>query len=143
LGYLYVPMFLAGAANVLLDHFDPAETLMAMENERIGYMFAVPTMVNAMARHPDVGERDLSALQRMQIGAAPITDETALLAQEVFGHRLWQRYGQTEAVPVTMMGPDEWFAEIEGSQPLRAAGNHCCLPIWRFWTRDPGVARYR
>ena len=28
---------------------------------------------------------------------------------------LYQVYGQTEAVPVTMMGAKEWFAEVEGS----------------------------
>jgi acyl-CoA synthetase (AMP-forming)/AMP-acid ligase II len=58
----------------------------------------------------------------MQVGAAPIADDTALTAREIFGDTLWQGYGQTEAVPVTMMGPRQWFAEIEGSEPLRSCG---------------------
>ena len=41
-GYLYTPTWLSGGANVLLDHFDPAETIDVMEREQIGYMFAVP-----------------------------------------------------------------------------------------------------
>ena len=40
----------------------------------------------------------------------------------MFGDRLYQGYGQTEAVPITMMGPGEWFAEVAGSTPLRSAG---------------------
>ena len=56
------------------------------------------------------------------IGAAPIQDATALAAREVFGDVLYQGYGQTEVLPVSMMGPRQWFAEVEGSTPLRACG---------------------
>lgn len=121
-GYFFVPMWLAGGCNVLLDHFDVGQTLDIMEREEIGFMFAVPTMLNMMNHHPSIGGRSFPRLKCLQVGAAPITDATALKAREVFGHRLWQGYGQTEAVPITMMGPDQWFAEVEGSQPLRACG---------------------
>jgi acyl-CoA synthetase (AMP-forming)/AMP-acid ligase II len=58
----------------------------------------------------------------MMAAGAPITEATALAAREIFGEVLWQGYGQTEALPLTMMGPKEWFAKIEGSQPLRSCG---------------------
>ena len=121
-GYMFVPTFLAGATNVLLDRFDPEEVLDVMEAEGITLGFMVPTMLNAIARHPSAAHRDWSALKCLQIGGAPITDDTALAAREVFGDVLYQGYGQTEAVPVTMMGPTEWFAEMPGSEPLRSAG---------------------
>jgi acyl-CoA synthetase (AMP-forming)/AMP-acid ligase II len=35
---------------------------------------------------------------------------------------LFQGYGQTEAVPLAVMGPQEWFADVPGSTPQRAAG---------------------
>jgi acyl-CoA synthetase (AMP-forming)/AMP-acid ligase II len=53
---------------------------------------------------------------------APISAKTALAAHEVFGDTLHQMYGQTEAVPVTFMGPREWFATRPGSSPLVSAG---------------------
>jgi len=121
-GYLFLPIWLAGGCNVLLERFEPAEVLDVMESEPIAYVFMVPTMLNAVARHPSAAGRDWTALKCLQTGAAPISDDTALMARAVFGDRLWQGYGQTEAVPVTMMGPREWFADVEGSEPLRAAG---------------------
>lgn len=134
-GYLYTPTWLSGGCNVLLDHFDPADTLDVMEREGIGYMFLVPAMLNALARHPSAAGRDWSHLRVIQIGGAPITDETALLGREVFGNVLYQGYGQTEALPVCMMGPEEWFSEVEGSNPLRSAGR--ALPFAYLQIRDP------
>ncbi|HUN51636.1 MAG TPA: AMP-binding protein, partial [Candidatus Sulfotelmatobacter sp.] len=121
-GYLFVPMWLSGAGNVLLDHFDPARALDIMEREGVGYMFLVPTMLNLLNQQPSARSRDWSKLKCLQIGAAPITDATALTAHGIFGDVLWQGYGQTEAVPVTMMGPRQWFGAVEGSEPLRSCG---------------------
>lgn len=134
-GYLYTPTWLSGGANVLLDHFDPSETIEVMERERVGYMFAVPAMLNALARDETARRRDWSALKVIQIGGAPIADETALLARDVFGMVLYQGFGQTEAVPVCMMGPEEWFSEVEGSEPLRSTGR--ALPFAYLQIRDP------
>lgn len=133
-GYLYTPTWLSGGINILLDRFDPAETLDVMESEGVAYMFLVPAMLNALARHPSTAQRDWSRLKVIQIGGAPITDETALLGREVFGPVLYQGYGQTEALPVCMMGPDEWFSEVEGSNPLRSAGR--ALPFAYLQIRD-------
>ncbi|MDX1376127.1 MAG: AMP-binding protein, partial [Burkholderiales bacterium] len=133
-GYFFVPMWLAGGCNVLLDHFDPAATLELMERESIGYMFLVPTMLAMLNQAARARPRALPRLKCLQIGGAPITDATALGAREMFGERLWQGYGQTEAVPITMMGPQQWFAEIEGSEPLRACG--MALPFAELEIRD-------
>jgi acyl-CoA synthetase (AMP-forming)/AMP-acid ligase II len=133
-GYLYTPTWLSGGVNILLDRFDPTETLDVMESEGVAYMFLVPAMLNALARHPSATERDWSHLKVIQIGGAPITDETALLGRDVFGMVLYQGYGQTEALPVCMMGPEEWFSEVEGSNPLRSAGR--ALPFAYLQIRD-------
>lgn len=134
-GYLYLPTWLSGGCNVLLDRFDPPETIDVMERERIAYMFAVPAMLNALAREPSAPGRDWSALKVVQVGGAPIADETALLARDVFGHVLYQGFGQTEALPVCMMGPDEWFSQVDGSEPLRSTGR--ALPFAYLQIRDP------
>jgi acyl-CoA synthetase (AMP-forming)/AMP-acid ligase II len=121
-GYLFTPIWLSGGSNVLLDRFELEETIEMMEAERIAYMFTVPTMASALAHHPTARNRDWSALKMFQIGGAPVSDETALLCRDVFGPVLYQGFGQTEALPVTMMGPREWFSEVPGSNPLRSAG---------------------
>ncbi|MDP6875001.1 MAG: AMP-binding protein [Alphaproteobacteria bacterium] len=135
-GYLFVPMWLSGACNVLLDHFDAAAAMDCIEAEPIQYLFVVPAMLNLMNRDPRARERDFSKLKCMQVGAAPIADDTALTAREIFGDTLWQGYGQTEAVPVTMMGPRQWFAEIEGSEPLRSCGLVLPFADVEIWDED-------
>ncbi|MCA1842338.1 MAG: long-chain fatty acid--CoA ligase, partial [Actinobacteria bacterium] len=121
-GYFFIPIWLAGGSNVMLDHFDTEECLDIMERERIAYLFTAPTMLADLARHPSAAGRDWSGLKVLNVGGAPISDDTARLAYRVFGDALWQVYGQTEAVPATMMSAKEWFAEVEGSNPLRSAG---------------------
>lgn len=135
-GYLFVPMWLSGACNVLMDHFDPGAAMDCIEAEPIQYLFIVPAMLNMMNRDAKAKERDFSKLKCMQVGAAPIADATALTAREVFGDVLWQGYGQTEAVPVTMMGPKQWFEDIEGSEPLRSCGLPLPFADVEIWDDD-------
>ncbi len=134
-GYFFLPVWLSGGVNLLLPRFEPAEVLDTMERERVAYGFLVPTMLNALARHGSAAGRDWSALKVLQIGGAPIADDTARVAHDVFGDRLYQGYGQTEAVPIAMMGPGEWFADVEGSTPLRSAGRP--LPFGDIEIVDP------
>ena len=133
-GYMFLPIWLSGGCNVLVDHFDPEHTLDIMEREGVGYTFMVPTMLRALIHHPSARGRDWSKLKCLLVAAAPIADATALGAREVFGDVLYQGYGQTEALPVAMMGPRQWFAEVEGSNPLRACG--LALPFADLEIRD-------
>ncbi|MEA2619021.1 MAG: hypothetical protein QOE72_4804 [Chloroflexota bacterium] len=121
-GYLFVPGWLHGAVNVLFGPFDPGRVLSMMEEHRISHMWAVPTMLHALAHHPAADRRDWSHLRAILVGGAPITDATALAAHRVFGDTLHHIFGQIEAVPLTMMGPDEWFGAVDGSVPMRSAG---------------------
>ena len=44
-GYLFLPMWLAGGTNVLAPKFDAETFLSTLRDKRIGYLFAVPTMI--------------------------------------------------------------------------------------------------
>ena len=135
-GYQYLPIFLSGGCNVMMDHFDAEETLNVMEREPIAYMFMVPTMVNALVRDNSARGRDFAKLKCVLVGAAPIADATALAARDVFGDVLYQGYGQTEVLPVTMMGPKQWFADLPGSNPLRACGLPLPFAQVQIWDED-------
>jgi acyl-CoA synthetase (AMP-forming)/AMP-acid ligase II len=136
-GYFFTPGWLHGAANLLINGFEPGKVLDLMERHGVSHMFLVPTMLNALARHPSAGERDWSHLKCLQVGGAPITDDTALTARDVFGpHVLYQGFGQTEALPVAFMGPSEWFGTVEGSNPLRAAGRVMPWAELEIWDDD-------
>lgn len=121
-GYLFLPGWLGGAANLVFGAFEPGKVLDMMRTYGVSHMFASPSLLAALARHPRATESAWPRLRSILIAGAPITDATALLGRKVFGDCLYQVFGQTEAVPITGMGPDEWFADIKGSTPLRSGG---------------------
>ena len=68
-------------------------------------------------------ERDWSKAKALLMSGAPITERTIAQARSVFGdHALYQLFGQTETGAVAVMSPREWFADVPGSNPLRACG---------------------
>jgi acyl-CoA synthetase (AMP-forming)/AMP-acid ligase II len=127
-GYLFIPTWLAGGRNILEKSFDGPRMLRLLE-EKGGYAFAVPTMIvdllaAARATGETYGPERFADLKAIVVSGAPIRAETTLAARDLFGDRLYQLYGQTEAVPAAFMGPKEWFAEVPGSQPLEAVGRN-------------------
>ncbi len=134
-GYYFVPMWLSGGTNLLVPTFDAAEVVETMERERVAFGFLVPTMINAIAREPSAAGRDWSYLKVLQSGGAPISDDTAIVARQVFGDVLYQMYGQTEALPISVMNTADWFSDIDGSTPMRSAGRP--LPFGELAIVDP------
>jgi len=133
-GYWFTPVWLAGGRNVMLEKFDPKTTLDVLESERIAYFLTVPTLMAALVEEPTAKKRDWSALKCLNLGSAPASDTTILRARDTFGDVLVNAYGATECVPLTSMGPEEWFANIEGSNPLRSCGR--VHPFARVEIRD-------
>lgn len=133
-GYLFLPVWMAGGRNVLEPRFDSENFLTTLTDKRIGYLFAVPTMIADVVNRSGGDRQDLPDLKCVLVSGAPISERTALAGREVFGETMFQLYGQTEAVPVAMMGPQEWFGNVAGSQPLRAAGR--IMPFAELEIRD-------
>lgn len=121
-GYLFLPVWLAGGCNVLAPKFEGATFVDTLRELKISYFFAVPTMIADIVHQVNEQPQDLPDLKVVMISGAPISAKTALQGRAVFGDRMYQMYGQTEAVPVTFMGPKEWFSAVPGSEPLIAAG---------------------
>ena len=92
------PTLLRGGCAVLVRRFDPAETLRVIEEQRVTSFFAVPTMLDAMARQPDFALCDLSALRhhRRRRRARPLPTLRTWLDR---GVTMQQAYGMTEAAP--------------------------------------------
>jgi acyl-CoA synthetase (AMP-forming)/AMP-acid ligase II len=133
-GYLFLPAWLHGSANLLFGAFDAAKVLSMIQRHQVTHAFAPPSMLAALAAHPDSETGDWSTLQCLLIGGAPSTDATILAGRRAFGDVLYQVFGQTEAVPLTIMTPKEWFSQTPGSVPLRAAGRP--LPFAQIEIRD-------
>lgn len=135
-GYQYLPVWLAGGCNVMVNHFDPGEAIDLIEREDIAYCMMVATMLRALVDYPDADTRDFSSIKCVLIGAAPIHEATALAGRKLLGDVLYQGYGQTEVLPVAFMGPEQWFAEVEGSTPIRASGMVMPFSQVAIWDED-------
>lgn len=121
-GYLFVPVWLAGGYNVLEAKF-AANRFLDLLDEHGGYAFAVPTIVSDLIAHCQTNATpDLEKLKALVIAGAPIREQTAHAAHAIFGDRMHQFFGQTEAVPATWMTTREWFGDIPGSTPMRSVG---------------------
>jgi fatty-acyl-CoA synthase len=92
------PTLLAGGCAVIVRGFDPGETLQVIEEQRVNSFFAVPTMLDAMARLPEFRTRNLSQLRTIGAAGAPLPLPT-LRTWLDRGVTMQQAYGMTEAAP--------------------------------------------
>ena len=96
-----------GARLVVLSRFDLEQFLAAMRDRRVTFAYLVPPIMVALAKHPLVAQYDLSSLEGIMCGAAPLGAEVANAVEERLDCCVCQGYGLTEASPVTHYGPDQ------------------------------------
>jgi acyl-CoA synthetase (AMP-forming)/AMP-acid ligase II len=97
-----------GRKLVTLPQFEPEAWLKAVERERVSHAFVVPTMLKRIMEHPNFGSYDLSSLQLITYGAAPMPYDVVCRAIEMFDCGLMNAYGQTESTSsLTFLGPDD------------------------------------
>jgi acyl-CoA synthetase (AMP-forming)/AMP-acid ligase II len=108
-GVHLLPCYLRGARNVILEKFEPVETLLHIERHRITQMMCVPTMLTRLLDTLDSGvEADLSSLKCIHYGTAPTSVDLIRRAIARFGPVMRQQYGMTEAVqPLAVLYPHE------------------------------------
>ncbi|MBM4183625.1 MAG: 4-coumarate--CoA ligase family protein [Gemmatimonadetes bacterium] len=93
-----------GASLVVVPRFELEPFLKAMQDHRVTYAYLVPPVLVALAKHPVVGQYDLSHLAGIMSGAAPLGRELANAVEGRLGCVITQGYGLTETSPVTHMG---------------------------------------
>jgi acyl-CoA synthetase (AMP-forming)/AMP-acid ligase II len=96
-----------GAKLVVLPRFDLEQFLGAMRDYEVTFAYLVPPIMVALAKHPLVERYDLSSLEGIMCGAAPLGAEVAQAVEDRLGCCVCQGYGLTEASPVTHYGPDQ------------------------------------
>ena len=109
-----IPLY-RGATVVTVPRFDLAEFLRVIQDYRITRAWVVPPIVLAMAKHPLVDEYDLSSLEYVNSGAAPLSAELEVACGERLGCHMQQGYGLTETSPVTHWVSDKLAGTMPGS----------------------------
>lgn len=88
-----------GGKHVLVREFDPRNVLETIEREKVTITNLIPTMLNLMVNHPDVGKYDYSSLRVLLSGGAPIAPEVVRKIVDTFKCDYIQTYGMTETSP--------------------------------------------
>jgi bile acid-coenzyme A ligase len=110
-GFSPMTYLLGGDRLVVLEKFDAAMVIDAIEKYRITNFTATPTMLARIAALPDVHQRDLSSIAWILQGAAVMPHALLhtwfdLLSPE----RVVMAYGMTEGLGITALRGDEWLA---------------------------------
>ncbi len=140
----------AGATLVTMPRFELEQFLDLLERYRVTRGHVVPPIALALARHPAVDSRDLSALRHIFCGAAPLGADLAEDVAQRIGCGVSQIYGMSETAATHLVPPFS-VAKKHGSIGPPVPGTECrlvdsdtgedALPGERgeLWVRGPQV----
>lgn len=104
---------LAGGSLVVLERFDAERVVELVRTRRVNHIILVPTMLQRIARLPDVDRDDLRTLEHIYYGGAPLAPWIAhRWFQLVEPEKFYFQYGGTEELGGTMARGDEWLGHV-------------------------------
>ena len=142
-----------GATLITMPRFELEQFLKLMQDHRITRAYLVPPIVLALAKHPAVEGVDLSALEVIMSGAAPLGEVLQRATADRIGCMVMQGYGLTESSPVTHITFDEpeWIrpgtiGQLVPNQECRIVDPETGLDVeegedGEIWVRGPNVMR--
>ena len=141
----------AGATIITMPRFDPTQFLELNAGHGCTRAFVAPPMVVFLAKHPAVDGHDLSAMQTIFSGAAPLSAELAEEAATRLGCEVVQGYGMTELSPVSHLTPPGQYKP--GSVGVTVPSAECMIvgpasgeavgvdAEGELWVRGPNVMK--
>ena len=124
-GVLCFPVMTLGGEIVIMPKPDLTDFLALIENSKITHTFLPPTLIYMLLDHPGLAGTDLTSLQCLWYGAAPMSVARLKEALTRIGPVLGQLFGQSEApMMISTLAPAEHFRD-DGSlatERLSSAG---------------------
>ncbi|WP_298441700.1 long-chain fatty acid--CoA ligase [Gordonia sp. (in: high G+C Gram-positive bacteria)] len=114
LGLFVLSLLYAGGTVVVAPAFDPGQTLRLLAEYRVTVHFMVPAMWAAMAKVPDFGDYDLSALRCLLCGGAPCPLPVIDFYQSR-GLTFMEGFGMTELAPTATVLESRYVRSHAGS----------------------------
>jgi bile acid-coenzyme A ligase len=103
---------LNGGRAVLMPRFDAESTVRLIDKHEVGWFYAVPTIMNRIAKLPDdvLASASLSSVRTMFHMAAPCAEWLKRWWIERLGaDAVWELYAGTEVQAITMVSGTEWL----------------------------------
>jgi len=109
-GVLCFPVMTLGGEIVIMPRPDLAEFLALIEEHRITHTFLPPTLIYMLLDHPGLAGTDLTSLQCLWYGAAPMSVSRLEEALIRIGPVMGQLFGQSEApMMISTLAPADHF----------------------------------
>ena len=105
----------AGATVVTMPRFDVEEFLALIQRFRATAVLGAPPIVLALAKHPLVDRYDLSSLEKVVSGSAPLSAQLQTACSERLGRFVGQAYGLTETGLIISASPHDGRPARPGS----------------------------
>ena len=105
-------MLASGGCHVIVPRFEPIAVMEAIQNEQVDEVLLVPTMIQMLVDHPDIGRFRLGSLRNMLYGASPISERLLDRAMKALPEAgFTQLYGMTELSPMATILTQEMHRE--------------------------------
>lgn len=114
-----------GATIVTMSRFDLEQFLNAMQTFKVTRAHLVPPIILALAKHPVIDNYDLSSLEIIMSGAAPLGENLSSACSTRLECVIKQGYGLTETSPVTHMCSENPAEIKNGSIGQCIPGTEC------------------
>jgi bile acid-coenzyme A ligase len=109
-GFAPLQHLLTGDRLVIMERYDAARVVDVVERYGVTTFTATPTMLQRIADLSGVDGRDLSSIQWILQGAAPMPASLMRRWCDLIGaERIVMAYGMTELVGITALRGDEWL----------------------------------
>jgi long-chain acyl-CoA synthetase len=89
-----------GATVLLIERFDPLQSLEALAAQRVSVIVGAPPIFIAWVNTPGVEDYDLASVRYAVSGAAPLPKRVLTRFAEELGITIWEGYGLTETAPL-------------------------------------------
>jgi acyl-CoA synthetase (AMP-forming)/AMP-acid ligase II len=101
-----------GSTTVVMERFDPVQTLELIERHRVTHVQFVPTHMVRLLKLPEEERNrfDLSSLQYVIHAAAPCPPDVKRAFIEWVGPIVHEYYSGSEGAGFCVIGPEEWLA---------------------------------
>jgi acyl-CoA synthetase (AMP-forming)/AMP-acid ligase II len=108
---IVLQLALGGKLVIRSGRFDEAELIRLMAKERVTAFAALGSMGPRLARHPELAQHDLSCVESVGFGGAPVSPAVQELLRRAFPNARSQQaigYGSSESVsaPTSIRGPE-------------------------------------
>ncbi|KAK3077137.1 hypothetical protein LTS18_011120, partial [Coniosporium uncinatum] len=103
----------SGLVLIVMPKFEIERFCQIVQEHKVSFIYLVPPVVLALAKHPIVAKYDLSSIRMMNSGAAPLTKELVEGVWRRLKLKIKQGYGLSETSPTTHTQPwDDWDTTI-------------------------------